>query len=686
MNEKTKRLETELRMAEGKERVDVLNELAALCNNPQKSNIYVQEALQLAQMINFPLGMAKSHNLIGVSYSIQGDYEMAMEHYQRAQVLYESQRHQKDLAGVLQNIGLVYRNRSDYPQALEYFYQALKINEEFEHQWGIASAHNCIGNTLWAQGINDEALDHHFQALQIQEKLKRNDDIASTYNSIGLILWQNEEYDQALKYYQYALAIFQDQKNQLHASLVGCNIALIYKEKKAYQEALKTFFQILPVFEEIQGHHYLATSYHHIGGVYEEQGSYEEALNYQKKALSFFKRIDDKLGIVTCYTHMGMCYSNLNQIDVGIEYLQQAVVLAGEIGVKPHQKDAHYKLSKLYERNGDFEQALKHYQQCAYLKEELFNEEKSKQIAEMQAKYETEHFKKHNANLEKEINERKKAEKIITEQYQKIRHQNRKLTHLALNAGINEEKLEKANQDLAEAIAHLKELHQEKDEFLGIAAHDLKNPLTAIITSIELLIRFRHKMSETDIVKQLESIRTTSKRMKTIISNLLDINRIESGKLKLVNEWINVVALFDRLLENYQPQLIAKNLHLNYQTSEQVLHLMGDECALYEVFENLFSNAVKFTKPNKHIYVRLTRNDNKIRCEIQDEGQGLTHNDKQKLFQKFARLSSRPTGGEHSTGLGLSIVKRLVEAMNGKIWAESDGKDQGCTFIVEFPL
>ena len=105
---------------------------------------------------------------------------------------------------------------------------------------------------------------------------------------------------------------------------------------------------------------------------------------------------------------------------------------------------------------------------------------------------------------------------------------------------------------------------------------------------------------------------------------------------------------------------------------------------MVQVVENLVSNAVKYSPPGKSIFVRVRRTGNAVRCEVQDEGPGLSAEDQQKLFGKFARLTAKPTGGEQSTGLGLSIVKRLVEAMHGHVWCESE-PGHGATFLVEFP-
>ncbi|MBD1209646.1 MAG: sensor histidine kinase [Ignavibacteria bacterium] len=116
--------------------------------------------------------------------------------------------------------------------------------------------------------------------------------------------------------------------------------------------------------------------------------------------------------------------------------------------------------------------------------------------------------------------------------------------------------------------------------------------------------------------------------------------------------------------------------------------ILADEFALHQVFDNLISNAIKFSPKWSKVVVRMVRHlsesgEAKVRIEIQDEGPGLTEQDKLKLFSKFARLSAKPTGQESSTGLGLSIVKRLVEAMGGQVWCESE-HGKGATFIVEF--
>jgi len=227
-------------------------------------------------------------------------------------------------------------------------------------------------------------------------------------------------------------------------------------------------------------------------------------------------------------------------------------------------------------------------------------------------------------------------------------------------------------------------LNQEKNEFLGIAAHDIKNPLTAIQSAAEVIELDYETMSKNDMVKQAKRISVTTRQLFTLIDNLLDINAIESGKFNISPSSIDIFPTLQSLVMTYSNRAKTKNIAVQFQTPEKQYHAFVDGNTIIQVLDNLISNAVKYSPPGKPVDIRVTESEKFVRCEIQDEGPGLSDSEQQKLFHKFSKLSTRPTGGEHSTGLGLFIVKKLVEAMNGKVWCESElGK--GTTFFVDFP-
>jgi signal transduction histidine kinase len=227
-------------------------------------------------------------------------------------------------------------------------------------------------------------------------------------------------------------------------------------------------------------------------------------------------------------------------------------------------------------------------------------------------------------------------------------------------------------------------MNDEKNEFMGIAAHDLRNPLSAIKGYSEMMIEDAQALPHRELEENGRRVLDTAARMAEMVQNLLDANRIERGEMQLNVAATDLAPALKSVVETQRPHATAKQQTIHLETPATPAMALVDRSVTVQVLENLLSNAVKYSPPGKNIFVRLKQSTDTVRCEVQDEGPGLSPEDQKKLFGKFARLSAKPTGGEHSTGLGLSIVKKMVEAMNGRVWCESElGK--GARFLVEFP-
>lgn len=267
-----------------------------------------------------------------------------------------------------------------------------------------------------------------------------------------------------------------------------------------------------------------------------------------------------------------------------------------------------------------------------------------------------------------DVTERKQAEqdRIRLAQEQEAKHAALRYTH----------EIELKNTQLIQ-------LNQDKNEFLGIAAHDLKNPLAGILGISELIIESAQELSPQEITNYAEMIAEASGQMVDLINNLLDVNRIESQQVAIKLQPVNITAVIQKLLHNYHGRATAKNIRLQFLDEIEVL-IWADTNVLRQVLDNIISNAIKYSPMDKTVFIRLVATGQNVRCEVQDEGPGLNPEDQQKLFCKFTRLTARPTAGENSTGLGLFIVKKLVEAMHGKVWCETE-LGHGACFIIEFP-
>ena len=262
-----------------------------------------------------------------------------------------------------------------------------------------------------------------------------------------------------------------------------------------------------------------------------------------------------------------------------------------------------------------------------------------------------------------------------------IQQRNEELLQSALKINYINEELEASAAELAAKNEELKRANEIKSDLLGMAAHDLKNPLQVITGYTELL---QKKMKENPFVSdKLVKIHQSSDKMLKLITGLLESASISDGKLTIKELPVAMDELTNQVV-NVNRQLAIRKEQAIDLTVEENCFVTGDEMLLQEVMDNLISNAIKFSPPGKIIWVSLSRIDTEVIFKVRDEGPGFTPEDKQKIFRKYQKLSARPTGGESSTGLGLSIIRELVELHKGNVTVESE-VGQGSTFSVHLP-
>ena len=240
-----------------------------------------------------------------------------------------------------------------------------------------------------------------------------------------------------------------------------------------------------------------------------------------------------------------------------------------------------------------------------------------------------------------------------------------------------------AASELRRANNSLTETNKAKTEFIGIASHDLNNPL-AIIDSLSSMLLTTEKLSEQG-KKQLRNIHISSERMKNIIIDLMEVAEIETGIISLKYKKINCSNILTEVADYFRTAIELKQQRFQITRAENIM-ILADEEKLKAIFSNLISNAVKYSEPDSDIRIDLSVHQDVVRLVVDDDGPGLTEEDQSRLFKKWQRLSAKPTGGETSTGLGLSIVKYFVELHFGRVWAESAGRGKGSKFIVELPM
>jgi two-component system, OmpR family, sensor kinase len=239
-------------------------------------------------------------------------------------------------------------------------------------------------------------------------------------------------------------------------------------------------------------------------------------------------------------------------------------------------------------------------------------------------------------------------------------------------------------RDLFKKNAQLQKLIDDKNYLIGMAAHDLRNPLGGIYSMCGIILEGDCGPVTEEQQEYLSTIRETAGHMLGIVTDMLEINKIEAGKLELYTSTFNVVELMQKVLSINKPRASKKDISIAFSPEQDEVTIEADPGKLQQVMDNLISNAVKFSYSDSSIVVALHNDDSTVAIEVTDHGMGISAEDQSKLFQPFSKLSNAGTHGESSTGLGLAITKQIVEGHGGTISVKSE-KGEGSTFTITLP-
>lgn len=242
------------------------------------------------------------------------------------------------------------------------------------------------------------------------------------------------------------------------------------------------------------------------------------------------------------------------------------------------------------------------------------------------------------------------------------------------------------NKELEEKNIQLKDLHKklknnniqlkksidEKNQLLGIAAHDLRSPLALVSSYFSLVTDSIKKDTINAQDKIFSTINNTLDFMLNMVTDVLDYTKVESSSLDLKYEEFDFTAFMDNSIELNNILSNHKNIQINGKYSDEILMIKADRNKLKQVMDNLLSNATKYSEPNSKVDVFISKLEDVIQVKVVDEGPGIPEEELSRLFKPFSTTSVKPTAGEKSTGLGLVSVKKIIETHGGEIWVESE--------------
>ncbi|MCG7855994.1 tetratricopeptide repeat-containing sensor histidine kinase [Flavihumibacter sp.] len=537
----------------------------------------------------------------------------------------------------------------------------------------------------------------------------------------GLASEYSGNYQEAINHYLVTLDLARVEKSREYEIAALSDIAIVYSEIKQPQKAREVYLQCLKIALEQGEINTTISSYTNIGAIYNQLDQPDSALFFLNNALELSNRYNLKQTLPVIYNNTGnvyfrkknftraieyfrlnkqihdstgnksdLWYDNLNIADCHLEagiydsathYLDIALDISRQLKSRQKEADSYSLYTKLYEKLGRYKQAYTFQKKWYTLDTALVNETSSKTIAEMQERF--------NAR------DREKQNKLLVSEVDREKLKNKNLSLLVLAAfiiallvGISLLVYRRANLRLQEVNIQIQKqkekmaiLNKEKNTLIGIVSHDLGAPLASIGMWSNLLAK--EDNLTTDQQKALERIRASAQDGEKLIRNILEVEREGSKRERIELEETDIASYLNWIVGEFRGMADAKGIKLEFPETVSGVFLLTDQAIFRRIIENLVSNAIKYTEPGKSVYVKLVNTDGHVELIVEDEGVGIPESKQNLLFTPYANIGNRTTDGEASSGLGLSIVKRLVNELNGTIQYQLANQG-GSVFKVRF--
>jgi len=686
---------------------------------PEKALTYYESALKYQS----GKSAEKQDNLLERIAEVQlsiGQRDLSVKNYLELLDHYRNKNDLNQTKRLLEKISAIY-SFGDTENSLKYRLQLLDIDKQLKDDAQTAATLNVIGNDYKELKNLDKALENYQAALALNRKGNSsgsNDNaIVSNLINIGNTYQMRGDNRNSIRSFDEALQVIEKKGSPAEVAVMHNYLASLYLAQENFSDAEDHTHLAIKLLAGTDNKRILAASYKRLSEIYSKQGNYEKSLeSYQsysllkdsllyREQLTQEKEKQKELQIETTEREakLSLIDSEMKALELRNE-MEKAESEKQKIALLLKEKE----LQNLSLQKEQSEQA-RSVQQLQLQQEQADKERQRQEILLLQQKRDLQ-----NAEIQKKELEDKEQQKEIDIKNTKLELQQTQLDR----AGIRQqslsfilvlfvalialaflgyvtkrrdnkklqaqfEEINKQKEKIESINASLIELNEEKNDLIGIVAHDLKSPLNQISGMLEIM-KLTAKDQSTEQQTYTHKIEQSTNRLKRMVTKILNVSAVEAKTMDIKLERVEVTSFLEEIVNRFDEMAAKKNISIVKNFENNIPSIESDSGFLSEVLENLMSNAIKYSPLGKQVTVKLSRRNSFVRMEFIDQGQGISQKDMKYLFGKYRKLTARPTAGEDSTGLGLSIVKRYVTALQGRVWCESE-EGKGSNFIVEVP-
>lgn len=666
-------------------------------SNPDSVVYYASLAVTEAQKDKSNISLGEAYNSLGNAHAVRKEFELAIKYYHKSKEYREQANDPVKVAFSLNNISLALRSLNRFSESIASLKQAAELCNQagdFENE---ASMNQQIANIYRNFHDLNRALEYAIKAVNIYQSHNIDLGLANSYNFIGSLHKDLRNIDLAEEYYMKAHNIWLKENDESGLSSAYNNLGIVYDEKGDDQKALEYYSKSLELSKSLEDSKGISIAFNNLGYIYIKINQLDNGIASYLKSLEISKTNNDKESYLNTCNNIAIAYLKKNDLEKSEKYVD--IVLKGikDISDITIIQETYKILSDINNKKGDYKKAFNYKTLELAYNDTLYNQQQSRNIIEMQTRFETEAKEKEIQILKKD-NDIKQLEFSRQHFFQRIliiisilfliiiigaalsfriiRNSNKLL------AQKNEE-LEFANTKLKDSELNLRELNATKDKLFSIIAHDLKNPFNALMGFSDLLDRNYNFLTEEERKEYIGVISDSTQNLYKLLDNLLQWTRTQTGAITYVPESFKLFPLIKQEVDILTPNSDKKKIGIKLKISEEQF-AFADKNSISTVIRNLVSNAIKFTSNGGSIEIAAKNIDNSVEISVSDSGIGIKGDDIDKIFMLDGSFTTKGTANESGTGLGLLLCKEFVEKNNGKIWVDSK-KGKGSTFYFTIP-
>lgn len=660
----------------------------------QKGILYLKKAKEYLSKYNTEKVFV-CINEMGAFYYYLGKQDSAFLLFKEAAVVAKKEGEALNLSMVQMNLAIMYDINGQPDSALTYYKLAIKSGELSGNDFRTGEAHMNLGTFYEERNHIKGSIEQFQKAISYLEKTGDQRALFMAFENIALAYLSIENQKTAYKYLLLSEDLLKQNNFREGNSVHYKGMATYYSSVKQIDSCLNYLLLSGDAFMQLKRKCEASQQYvRYISLASKEQKPYQEVmekLNGLDKECSGQVKYDN-------LQHMARVYLNEGKLDMAEAATDTALVFLRKSNYTKNTMTALQTKSQIYEARGDYKNAYETLAEIVLLKDSVLNIDREQEVNYLELQFQ----ESKTELLEKQA---KADELLIGSQQHLIGQKNRLNIALVMVAllilallgvllytrrkdrllyeeiSLRNRQVSEQNETIMANIEQLKENNRQKDNLMGIVAHDLGSPLRSIKGLCQMMLDLEEV--EGDTKRNVELMNKSVENGINLTQELMEANQFLDTKDRPKTEF-KISELANNIIELNRQAAQRKRIAL-HQKIEQDLVLNTSKESLNRTLDNLISNAIKFSESNKNVWFTARKADDGIEISVKDEGQGFSEKDMENVFQPFQKLSSRPTNDEGSTGLGLSIVKKLVEEINGDIQLKSE-KGKGAEFTITLPL